>query len=99
MQLQISFTDEYLGEEFNKTICFLKGDQLFLSNEIDIKHIGFFQETLPEFSEIVYFEHNKPICPNCGADMGDNGSRKVKPNKMEGIRKNNIDVQTVVKRK
>lgn len=87
MQLQISFTDEYLGEEVNKTICFLKGDQLFLSNEIDIKHIGFFQETLPEFSEIVYFEHNKPICPNCGADMGDNGSRKVKPNKMEGIRK------------
>ena len=29
MQLQISFTDEYLGEEVNKTICFLKGDQLF----------------------------------------------------------------------
>ena len=38
-------------------------------------------------NEIVYFEHDRPQCPRCGSDMDDNGSREVKPNKLEGIRK------------
>ena len=42
---------------------------------------------MPKFSEIVYFEHNQPICPNCGCEMDDNGSRESKPNKLNGIRK------------
>ena len=87
MNITISFTDEHLGEEVNKTIGLVKNGQLFLSNEIDIKFIDFFQEILPEFSEIVYFEQKQPVCPNCGADMENNGSREVKPNKLEGIRK------------
>ena len=37
----------------DKTIGFLDGDRLFLSNTIDIKHVGFFKDLLPEFSEIV----------------------------------------------
>ena len=37
----------------DKTIGFLDGDRLFLSNTIDIKHVGFFKDLIPEFSEIV----------------------------------------------
>ena len=60
--------------------------------------MNFFKDILPEFSEVVYFEHDDPVCPKCGCIMGSNGSRKSKPNKLEGIRKkNNIFVQTVVK--
>ena len=87
MKLEISFTDDVLEEMGNKIICYLDDGQLFLSNMVDIKHVSFFKDILPEFSEIVYFEHDRPICPNCGSDMVDNGSREVKPNKIEGIRK------------
>lgn len=87
MQLKISFTDNGLEETGNKIICHLEDDQLYLSNIVDLKHIGFFKDILPEFSEIVYFEHDRPVCPRCGSDMVDNGSREVKPNKLDGIRK------------
>lgn len=87
MQIKISFTDDTLGEEINKTLCYLKDDQLFLSNVIDIKHINFFNDILPEFTEIVYFEHDTPICSVCHCEMSENGSREAKPNKLEGIRK------------
>ena len=87
MNLKISITYEDMEVNDDKTICFIDGDRLFLSNIVDIKHVGFFKDLLPEFSEIVYFEHDRPVCPECGADMADNGSRKVKPNKIEGIRK------------
>lgn len=87
MKIQISFTDEYMNEVSNKILCELKDDQLFISNLIDIKHLDFFKDILPEFNEIVYFEHENPTCPRCGSNMADNGSRKVKPNKLEGIRK------------
>ena len=50
------------------------------------------------FSEIIYFEQDRPVCSECGAEMADNGSRKVKPNKIEGIRKKAIcNVQIVRK--
>ena len=87
MKLQISFTYEHLGEEVNKPIGFHEDDKLFLSNIVDIKYVDFFQSILPEFSKIVYFEYERSVCPNCGADMDDNGSRKAKPNKLKGIRK------------
>ena len=87
MQLNLSFTDNDMNEVFNKTLCEFKDGQLFLSNIVDIKHINFFKEILPEFSEIVYFEHDIPICPNCDCEMDSNGSRRAKPNKLEGIRK------------
>lgn len=59
-----------------KTLCNLDGGQLFLSNTVDIKHIGFFKDILDDFDEIVYFEYDNPVCPCCGEEMGDNGSRK-----------------------
>ena len=87
MQIQISFTDEYMGEVSNKTLCELKDGQLFISNSVDIKHLDFFKDIISEFDEIVYFEHDQPVCPKCGSDMSDNGSREVKPIKLDGIRK------------
>ena len=87
MKINITFTDEYLDEEVNKVLCYTKCDQLFLSNMIDIKYVDFFKEIMPKFSEIVYFEHDRPICPVCGREMDDNGSREVKANKLRGIRK------------
>lgn len=87
MQIQISFTDEYMYEVSNKILCELKDDQLFISNIININHLDFFKDILPEFNEIIYFEHENPQCPRCGSDMDNNGSRKVKPNKLECIRK------------
>ena len=87
MKLRISFTDDNMGEEVNKTLCEIKKGKLYLSNIVDIKHIGFFKDILPEFSEIVYFEHDRPKCPKCGCEMNENGSKRAKPNKLEGIRK------------
>lgn len=87
MKLKISFTDEYMCDVSNIILCELEDGQLFISNNIDIKHIDFFKDILPEFNEIVFFEHDRPECPKCGTTMNDNGSRKVKPNKLEGIRK------------
>ena len=37
MQLKISFTDYYLEDGIDKTLCYFKNDQLFLSNIVDIK--------------------------------------------------------------
>ena len=51
MLLKISFTDNNMDEEFNKTLCEFKDGQLFLSNIVDIKHVNFFNEILPEFSQ------------------------------------------------
>lgn len=87
MQINLSFTDYFMEDDINKTLCYFKKDQLFLSNIVDIKWIDFFKDILPEFSEIIYFEYNKPECPNCGCEMSSNGSRESKPNKLEGIRK------------
>ena len=87
MKLKISFTIEDLEEPINKTLCYLEDDQLFLSNFIDIKYASFFKEILPPFAEIVIFEHDTVVCPECGSEMDSNGSRVFKPNKLEGFRK------------
>ena len=87
MNKKIPFTNDNLEEVNNKTICYSKNDKLFLSNTIDIKHIDSIKQIFPDFKEIVYFEHNRPVCPNCGCEMNDNGSREHKPNKIKGIRK------------
>ena len=87
MKSQISFTVNDLSDNSNKTLCYIEDDKLFLSNEVNIKHIDFFKEILSGFNTIVYFEKERPECPNCGHEMRDNGSRPVKPNKLENFRK------------
>ena len=55
---------------------------------------------LLNYSEIVYYEYDGPICTKCGSSMNSNGSYRVKPNKWERIRKKkNIFVQIVIKTK
>ena len=50
--------------------------------------MNFFNEYYGEFyDEIVYYEYERPLCPNCKNSMNSNGSRISKPNKWEGIRK------------
>lgn len=87
MKHKISFTINYMDEESNKILGYVKDDKLFLSNHINIKHIGFFVDNAPKFNEIVYFEHDRPHCPECDEEMKDNGSRAAKPNKLKGFRK------------
>lgn len=87
MTLKISFTEESLSDGDDKTLVYLEKNQLFVSNIIDVKYLNFFKEIMPEFNEIVIFEHDTPSCPKCGADMAPNGSRKAKPNMLEGVRK------------
>lgn len=76
-----------MSEKINKTLCYIEDDKLFLSNEVNIKHVGFFKETFSDFSTIVYFEKERPECPHCEHEMTDNGSRPAKPNKLENFRK------------
>lgn len=68
-------------------MCFSEDDKLFLNNCVDIKYIDFFQYFFSDYKKIVYYEDNQPECSNCNCKMDDNGSRKAKPNKLEGIRK------------
>ena len=85
--INISFTDDSLDGKVNKTLAQYKNGQLFLSNVVDIKYICFFKDLLPEFTEIVYFEDEKPVCPHCGCEMNSNGSKEAHPNKLDGILK------------
>lgn len=87
MNINISFTEEDLCEDVNKILVYSDVDQLHVSNLIDPKRLNFFKEIMPEYSEVVVFEHNTPICPECETEMNSNGSRKAKPNMLKGVRK------------
>lgn len=88
MRLILSFTDDDLSEDSYKTLCYTENGKLFLNNSVDITYIDFFQFFFSDyFTEIVYYEDKRPVCPVCGCKMDDNGSRVAKPNKLEGIRK------------
>ena len=44
--------------------------------------LDFFHEYYDDYyTEIVYYEYERPVCPNCGILMNSNGSRVSKPNK------------------
>ena len=59
-----------------------------MCNLISPDDLGFFQEYYGSYyTEIVYYEYERPICPKCDISMNSNGSRPAKPNKWEGIRK------------
>ena len=65
MKFEVSFTNEYMSEDIDKTLVYLKKNQLHISNTIDPKFLPFFKEMISEDDEIVYFEHDKPLCPHC----------------------------------
>lgn len=87
MKLLLTFTDDDLSEEPNKTLCYTKNNYVYVSNSIDVKYINFIRKLFPKRKDIVYFEDERPECPNCDCKMNNNGSRRAKPNKLPGIRK------------
>ena len=87
MTNKLSFTDVNMCDDGNKILLYLEKDQLHVSNQINPKYISFFKEIMPEHGEIVYFEHDTPVCPECGTKMDLNGSRQSKLNMIEGILK------------
>lgn len=82
------FTINNMNEILNKPLYFFESGRLNVSNIIDPNDLDFFDEYYGEFyDEIVYYEYDRPLCPNCEILMNSNGSRRAKPNKWEGIRK------------
>ena len=65
---------------------FIESDQLNVCNLISPDDLDFFQAYFGDYySEIVYYEYKRPLCPKCNISMNSNGSRPAKPNKWEGI--------------
>ena len=82
------FTTNNINDIVNKPLYFFDDDRLNVSNIIHPDDLGFLETYYGEFySEIVYYEYDRPVCPKCGSSMNSNGSRRAKPNKWEGIRK------------
>ena len=80
--------DLYEGECGKWELYYFEDDQLNVSNRISPDDLDFFEEYYCEYySEIVYYEYDRPLCPKCGSSMNSNGSRVAKPNKWDGIRK------------
>ena len=82
------FTSYNIVDIFNKPLYYFDFDQLNVCNLISPDDLSFFYEYYDDYyAEIVYYEYNRPLCPNCDILMNNNGSRPAKPNKWEGIRK------------
>ena len=82
------FTSYNIVDILNKPLYFIESDQLNVCNLISPDDLSFFQEYYNDYyTEIVYFEYERPLCPKCNISMNSNGSRPAKPNKWEGIRK------------
>lgn len=82
------FTSNNFVDILNKPLYFFDCDRLNICNLIDPDDLGFFQEYYYDYySEIIYYEYDRPLCPNCNSSMNNNGSRPAKPNKWENIRK------------
>ena len=81
-------TTNIINDIVNKSLYYFEGDQLNVSNRINPDDLDFFEKYhYGCYSEIVYYEHERPVCPKCGSSMNSNGSRVAKPNKWDGIRK------------
>ena len=82
------FTKYTIVEPTDKYFYFIESWKLNLPNTFSPDDLDFFQKYYGDkYSEIIYFEYERPICPNCGVSMNSNGSRPVKPNMKKNIRK------------
>ena len=61
-------------------------NRIYLSNEISPDDLNFIKKYIGYDTEIVYFEHTHPICPDCNVKMSENGTVRRKPNKTNKIR-------------
>ena len=87
--ISINLSTSYnIVDILNKPLYFIESDQLNVCNLISPDDLGFFQEYYRDYyTEIVYYEYERPTCQKCDISMNSNGSRPVKPNKWDGIRK------------
>ena len=82
------FTSYNIVDILNKPLYFIESEQLNVCNLISPDDLGFFQEYYGDYyTEIVYYEYERPLCPKCNISMNSNGSRPAKPNKWGSIRK------------
>ena len=82
-------TNNYSKESVFKTLVRFKGkypNRVYLSNKISPDDDKFVRKNLGYDTEIVFFEHVIPVCPDCGIVMSENGTKPGKPNKMENTR-------------
>ena len=76
------FTFNFMKDILNKPLYFFEDNRLNVSNIINPDDLNFFNEYYGEFyDEIVYYEYERPLYPNCKNSMNSNGSRISKPNK------------------
>ena len=59
------FTNNNMSEDTYIVLCHMRKNKLYISNKIDIEYTGIFYSLGLDFEEIVYYEHSRPICPNC----------------------------------
>lgn len=83
------FTKYTIVEPTDKYFYFIESWKLNLPNTFSPDDLDFFQKYYGDkYSEIIYFEYERPICSNCGVSMNSNGSRPAKPNMKKNIRNN-----------
>jgi hypothetical protein len=79
-------------------LYFIDSYQLNVCNLISQDDLGFFQEHYGDYyTEIIYYEYKRPLCPECNISMNSNGYRPAKPNKYEGIHKKTIYLSRIWK--
>ncbi len=82
------FTMNNIDEATDKYFYFIESGTLNLPNTFNPDDLDFFQKYYGDkYTDILYFEYERPVCPNCGVPMNSNGSRPAKPNMKENIRK------------
>ena len=61
------FTKYTIVEPTDKYFYFIESCKLNLPNTFSPDDLDFFQKYYDDkYSEIIYFEYERPICPNCG---------------------------------
>ena len=82
------FTKYNIVEPTDKHLYYIESGKLNLPNTFSPDDLEFFYKYFGDkFTEIIYFEPERPICSNCGVPMNSNGSRVAKPNMKKNIRK------------
>ena len=61
-------------------------NRVYLSNKIAPEDAEVIRKYLGSDTEIAFFEHEKPVCSECGSEMNYNGTKTGKPNKMKNTR-------------
>ena len=92
------FTSNNFVDILNKPLYFFDCDRLNVCNLINPDDLNFFREYYCDYyTEIVYYEYDRPLCPNCNITMNSNGYRPANQTNGQIYVKNNISVQNAEK--